>query len=73
MSGAAPSTATEIYVHAHEHRAISTTLHAPKVWERFIDGFYSILERTHLENIFHHIKNLYQIIKPTMEGEKMEN
>ena len=46
-----------------------TALHPPKVWERFGDDVYSILKRTHLENVFHHINNLHQSIKFTMEEE----
>ena len=49
--------------------AITMTLHSPKVWERFVDDVYSILKRTHLENFFHHISNLHQNIKFTMEEE----
>ena len=45
----------------------STALHPPKVWERFPNGLYSILKRTHLENFFHNINNLYQNIKPAVE------
>ena len=40
-----------------------------QVWERFVDGVYSIVKRTHLENFFHHINNLHQNIKFTMEEE----
>ena len=47
--------------------AITTALHPPKVWKRFVDDVYSILKRTHLENFFHHINNLHQNIKFTME------
>ena len=54
---------------AHERTAISTALHPPKVWERFVDDVYSILKRTHLENFFQHINNLHQNIKFTMEEE----
>ena len=54
---------------AHESTVISTALHPPKVWERFVDDVYSIVKRTHLENFFHHINNLYQNIKFTMEEE----
>ena len=39
------------------------------MWERFVDDVYSILKRTHLENFFHHINNLHQNIKFTMEEE----
>ena len=67
MGGPASSTTAEIYMQAHERTAITTALNPPKVRERFVDDFYSILKLTHLENIFHHINNLHQNIKFTME------
>ena len=54
---------------AYELTAITTTLHPPKVWERFADDVYSILKRTHLEKFFHHISNLHQNINFTMDEE----
>ena len=51
MGGPASSTTAEIDMHAHERTAISTALYPPKVRERFVDDVYSILKRTHLENI----------------------
>ena len=69
MGGPASSTTAEIYMQAYEHTAITTALHLPKVWERFADDVYSILKRTHLEKSFHHINNLHQNIKFTMEKE----
>ena len=52
MGGPASSTTAEIYMQAYEHTAITTALHPPKVWERFVDDVYSILKRTHLEIFF---------------------
>ena len=49
MGGPASSTTAEIYMQAYERTAITTALHPPKVWERFVDDFYSILKRTYLE------------------------
>ena len=72
MGDPASSTTAEIYMQAYECTAITTAQHPPKVWERFVDDVYSILKRTHLENFFHHINNLHQNIKFTME-EEMEN
>ena len=69
MVGPASSTTAKIYMQAHEHTAIFTVLHPPKVWERFVDDFYSLLKRTHLENFFQHVSNLHQNIKFTMEAE----
>ena len=48
-------------------RAICTGLHPSKVWEQFADDIYSIVKRTHLENLFHHVNNLHQNTKFTME------
>ena len=63
------STTAEFYMQAYEHTAITTALHPLKVWERFVDDVHSILKRTHLKNVFHHINNLHQNIKFTMEEE----
>ena len=54
---------------AYERTVITTALHPPKVWEQFVDYFYSILRLTHLGNFFHHINSLHQNIKFTMEEE----
>ena len=69
MVGPASSTTAKIYMQAHERTAIFTVLHPPKVWERLVDDFYSLLKRTHLENFFQHVSNLHQNIKFTMEAE----
>ena len=69
MGGPASSTTAEIYTQAYEWTAITTALHPPKVWERFVDDVYSVLKRTHLENFFHHINNLHQKNKFTMKEE----
>ena len=58
MGGPASSTSAEIYIQAHERTAITTALHLPKVWERFVDDVCSILKRSHLENFLHRINNL---------------
>ena len=69
MGVPASSTAIEIYMQAYECTAITMAQHPPKVWEQFVDDIYSILKLRHLENFFHHINNLHQSIKFTMEGE----
>ena len=48
-------------------------LRPPKVWEQFLDNVCSTLKRTHFENFFHHINNLHQNIKFTVEEKVMEN
>ena len=72
MGGPAPSTTAEIYMQAYERTPITMALHPPKVCEGFADDVYSILKLTRLENFFHHINNLHQNIKFTMEEESNE-
>ena len=69
MGGSASSPTAEIYMQPHQRTAISTALHSPKVWERFFDDVYSVLQRNDLENIFHHINNLHQSNKFTTDEE----
>ena len=69
MGGPTSSTTSEIYMQAHENIAISTALHHSKVWERSVDDVYSILKRTHLQIFSHHINNLHQNAKFTMDEE----
>ena len=47
MGGPASSTTAELYMQAYECTALTTALHPPKVWERFVDDVYSILKRMH--------------------------
>ena len=70
MGSPSSSTTAEIYMQAYECTAITTALHPPKVLERFVDDVYSIFKRMRLENFFHHINNLHQNIKFTMEEER---
>ena len=46
MGGPVSSTTAEIYMQAYERTAITTALHPPKVWERFVDDVYSVLKST---------------------------
>ena len=66
MGGPVSSTTAQIYIQAS---AITMALHPPKVWEGFANEVYSIIKHTHLEIFFHHINNLHQNIKFTMEEE----
>ena len=69
MEAPAYSTTAEIYVQAHEHTALPTAMYSPRVWERLVDGMYSIPRRTHLENFFHTVNNFRQNIKFIMGQE----
>ena len=57
---------------ARKQTVISRELHPPKVWERPFDDLYSMLIQRHLENLRHHIINLHQNIKFTIEEKSNE-
>ena len=63
------STTAEIFIQVYERSAITKVLHPPKYCKRFVDDVYYILQRTHLNIFFHHINNLHQNLKFSMEEE----
>ena len=69
MGGLPSSTTAESCMLAYERTAITPAQHPPKVSKRFVDDFHSIPKRTYLKNFLHHINNLHQNIKFTMEEE----
>ena len=70
MGGPAFSMTAETYLQCHEQTAPSTALNSTKDWEQFVDYFYSILKRRHFGTFLHHINNLHQNSKFTMEKKK---
>ena len=73
MGDLVSSTTAEIYMQAYECKAITMALQPPKVWEQFVDEVYSILKRTHLENVFHLINKLHKILNLLWRKKVMEN
>ena len=70
MGGPASSTTIEIYMQGCERTAITTALHRPKVWERFVNDVYSILQRTHLEK-FSIVSTIFIKILSLLYGKKV--
>ena len=73
MGGPASSTTAKIYMQTYESIAITTALHLPKVWEQFVDDVYSVLKRTHLENLFHHINSFQSYLDQNVKFIMEEN
>ena len=73
MGGPVSSTTAEIYMQAHERTAISTALHPPKAWERFVDDVYSIRKRTHFENFSIASKVFIKILSLLWKRKVMKN
>ena len=73
----ASSTTAEIYMQAYEQTAISAAPHPPKVLERFVDDFYSMLWRTAWKTYalakLRHINNLLVDISLLLKNKVIEN
>ena len=56
-----------IYMEAFEYRAISTVLHPPRIWRRYVDDTFVVQQKSHKEELFQHINTVDTSIKFTME------
>ena len=59
-----------IYMEMFEQQALSTAPHAPRMWKRYVDDTFCIMEAEHVEQFLNYINNLRTTIKFTMEQEK---
>ena len=64
------SVVAEIYMQAKEATALTTTSHPPKVWERYVDDVFSVIQKSNLHNFFQHINSVHPKSKFTMETEE---
>ena len=56
-----------IYMEAFEERALSTALHSPKIWKRYVDDTFVVQLQSQRDEFFHHINQVDTSIKFTME------
>ena len=53
-----------------EELALSTASYAPRIWKKYVDDTFCIMEAEHVDRFLSHINNLRPTIKFTMEQEK---
>ena len=56
-----------IYMEAFENRAISTALHPPRIWKRYVDDTFVIQHHSHKEVFLQHINTVDPSILFTVE------
>ena len=59
-----------IYMEMFEELALRTATHVPRVWKRYVDDTFCIIEKDHVEQFLTHLNNLRPMIQFTMELEK---
>ena len=70
MGGPTSAIVSEIYMQAVEMTAIKTADHPPKIWERYVDDIFSVIQRIYLQELLHHINSLHPQAQFTKEEEK---
>ena len=70
MGGPTSAIVSEIYMQALEMTAITTADHPPKIWGRYVDYIFSVIQRIYLQELLHHINSLHPQTQFTKEEEK---
>ena len=61
---------SEIYMQVLEITVITIADHPPKIWERHVDDVFSVIQRTYLQELLHHINSLHPQTQLTKEEEQ---
>ena len=59
-----------IFMEAFESRALSTSIHPPKLWRRYVDDTCVTQDQSHKEEFLHHINSVDNVIQFTVEEAK---
>ena len=59
-----------IFMEAFEQRVITTALHPPRVWKRYVDDTLVVQQQKHQEEFLHHINTVDPSIQFTVEEAK---
>ena len=59
-----------IFMEAFENRTISTALHPPRIWKRYVDDTFVIQHHSHKEEFLRHINTVDPSIQFTVEESK---
>jgi len=55
---------------AFEEQAIESAPYKPKIWKRYVDDTFTILDRGNVDSYLHHLNSQQPTIHFTMETEK---
>ena len=63
-----------LYIVSFEEQAITTSSNEPRIWKRYVDDTFTILDRENIDDFLQHLVNNQQpSIRFTMETEKDNN
>ena len=59
-----------LFMEYFEHRALTSAVNPPRLWKRYVDDTFIILQQSQKEEFLQHIKSVYPSIKFTTEEPK---
>ena len=59
-----------LYMENFEEQAITTSSYEPRIWKRYVDDTFTILDRENVDDFLQHLNNQQPSIRFTMETEK---
>ena len=59
-----------IFMEDFEEHAIASAIYKPKIWKRYVDDTFTILDRDQVDGFLQHLNNQQPTIRFTMETEK---
>ena len=59
-----------LYMESFEEQAITTSSYEPRIWKRYVDDTFTILDRENVDDFLQHLDNRQPFIQFTMETEK---
>ena len=59
-----------LYMESFEEQAITISSYEPRIWKRYVDDTFTILDRENVDDFLQHLNNQQPSIHFTMETEK---
>ena len=58
-----------LYMESFKQQAITTSAYKPRIWKRYVDDTFTILDRRNVDSLLQHLNNMQPPIRFTMETE----
>ena len=69
MGNPASAVIGNLYMESFEEQAITTSSHKPRIWRRYVDDTWTILDRGSVDSFLQYLNNKQPSIRFTMETE----
>ena len=69
MGSSVSAVIANLYMESFEEQAITTSPYKPRVWKRYVDDTFTVLDRESVDSFLQHLNNQQPSIRFTMETE----